>query len=37
VIYSNPAAVLKRAALRGKEIALPSTDNFNGLIAEMRT
>ena len=37
VIYSNPAAVLKRAALRGKEIALLSTDNFNGLIAEMRT
>jgi integrase len=37
VIYRNPAAVLKRAALRGKEIAVLSTDNFNGLIAEMRT
>jgi integrase len=36
VIYRNPAAVLKRAAIRGKEIALPSTDNFNALIAEMR-
>jgi len=36
VIYSNPAVVLKRAAIRGKEIALPSTDNFNALIAEMR-
>ena len=36
VIYSNPAAALKRAAIRGKEIALPSTDKFNALIAEMR-
>src|SRR5262249_16704856 len=36
VIYSNPAAALKRAAIGGKEIALPSTDKFNGLIAEMR-
>ena len=36
VIYSNPAAVLKRAAIRGKEIALPSIDKFNALIAEMR-
>jgi integrase len=27
---------LKRAALRGKEIALPSTDKFNALISEMR-
>src|SRR5436190_8017623 len=36
VIYSNPAVVLKRAAIRGKEIALPSTDNFNALIVEMR-
>ena len=32
VIYSNPAAALKRAAIRGKEIALPSTDKFNALI-----
>jgi integrase len=36
VLYSNPAAVLKRAAVRGKEIALPSIDKFNALLAEMR-
>jgi integrase len=36
VIYSNPAAGLKRAAIRGKEIALPSMDKFNALLAEMR-
>ena len=36
VIYANPAATLKRAAIRGKEIALPSIDKFNALIAEMR-
>jgi integrase len=36
VIYSNPAAALKRAAIRGKEISLPSVDKFNALIAEMR-
>jgi integrase len=36
VIYSNPAAGLKRAAIRGKEIALASTDKFTALIAEMR-
>jgi integrase len=36
VIYSNPAAALKRAPLRGKEIALPSMGGFNALIAEMR-
>jgi integrase len=36
VLYSNPAAVLKRAAIRGKEIALPTIDKFNALIAEMR-
>jgi integrase len=36
VIYSNPAAGLKRAAVRGKEIALPSIDKFNALIDEMR-
>jgi integrase len=36
VLYSNPAAVLKRAAIRGKQIALPSTDKFNALLAEMR-
>jgi integrase len=36
VVYSNAAAVLKRAPLRGKEIALPSTQKFNALIEEMR-
>ena len=36
VIYSNPAAALKRAPIRGKEIALPTIDKFNALIAEMR-
>jgi integrase len=36
VIYSNPAAALKRAAIRGKEIALPTIEKFNALISEMR-
>lgn len=36
VIHTNPAAALKRAPLRGKEIALPSMGGFNALIAEMR-
>jgi integrase len=36
VIYSNPAMVLKRAAIRGKEIALPTIDKFNALLAEIR-
>jgi integrase len=36
VIYSNPAAVLKNAPVRGKEIALPSIEKFNALIAQMR-
>lgn len=36
VIYANPAATLKRRAIRAKEIALPSTDKFNALITEMR-
>jgi integrase len=36
VIYANPAAALKRAPLRGKEIALPSTEKFNALVEEMR-
>jgi len=36
VIYSNPAATLKRTPIRGKEIALPSIDKFNALLAEMR-
>jgi integrase len=36
VIYSNPAAIVKRAAVRGKQISLPTIDKFNALIAEMR-
>jgi integrase len=36
VIYNNPAAVVKRAAIRGKEISLPTTEKFNAMIAEMR-
>jgi integrase len=36
VVYSNAAAVVKRAAVRAKEIALPTIDKFNALIAEMR-
>jgi integrase len=37
VIYSNPAATVKRAAVRGKEIALPTIEKFNAMIAEMRS
>jgi integrase len=36
VVYSNAAALVKRAALRGKQISLPTIDKFNALIAEMR-
>jgi integrase len=36
VIYNNPAAVVKRAAVRGKQIFLPTIDKFNALIGEMR-
>jgi integrase len=36
VIYANPAATLKRAAIRAKEIVLPSTEKFNALITWMR-
>lgn len=35
VIYSNPAAVVKHAAVRGKEISLPTIEKFNAMIAEM--
>jgi integrase len=37
VVYSNAAAAVKRAPIRRKEIALPTTDKFNALIAEMRS
>jgi integrase len=36
VLYSNAGAVVKRAPVRGKEIALPTIERFNALIAEMR-
>jgi integrase len=36
VVYSNAAATVKRASVRAKEIALPTIDKFNALIAEMR-
>jgi integrase len=36
VVYSNAAAVVKRAAVRGKQISLPTMDRFNALIEEMR-
>jgi integrase len=35
VVYSNAAAAVKRAPARSKEIALPSIEQFNALIAEM--
>jgi integrase len=36
VIYANPAAAVKRAQLRPKEIALPSSEKFNAMVEEMR-
>jgi integrase len=36
VVYSNAAAAVKRAPVRGKEIALPTIDKFNALLAELR-
>src|SRR5437016_4200900 len=36
VAYSNAAAAVKRAPVRGKEIALPTIEKFNALISEMR-
>jgi integrase len=36
VIYANPADVLKRAKLRGKEIHLPTAAQFNAMVEEMR-
>src|SRR4030095_15725861 len=36
VVYSNAAAAVKRVPVRGKEIALPTIEKFNALIAEMR-
>jgi integrase len=36
VVYSNAATAVKRAPVRAKEIALPTIDKFNALVAEMR-
>ena len=36
MIYANPAAAVKRAKLRTKEIALPSGEKFNAMVKEMR-
>jgi len=36
VVYSNAAATVKRAPVRGKEIALPTIEQFNTLLEEMR-
>jgi integrase len=36
VIYANAAGPLKRAAIRAKEIVLPSTEKFHALLEEMR-
>ena len=36
VVYSNVAAVVKRAAVRSKEISLPTIDKLNAMIAAMR-
>jgi integrase len=36
VIYGNPAALVKRAKLGQKKIALPSTEKFNAMVEEMR-
>jgi integrase len=36
VIYANPAAVVKRAQLRTKEIVLPGSEKFKAMVEEMR-
>ena len=36
MIYANPAAAVKRAQLRSKEIVLPSSEKFNAMVEEMR-
>jgi integrase len=36
VIYANPAAAVKRAKVRQKEIAVPSSEKFNAMVEEMR-
>jgi integrase len=36
VVYSNPAATVKRVPLRGKNVSLPTAAKFTALITEMR-
>ena len=36
VVYSNAAAAVKRAPVRGKQIALPTIEQFNTLVERMR-
>jgi integrase len=36
VIYANPAVAVKRATVRPKPPALPSSEKFNAMVAEMR-
>jgi integrase len=36
VIYANPAAAVKRATVRSKPPALPSSEKFNAMVVEMR-
>ena len=36
VVYSNAAAAVKRAAVRSKQVSLPTINKFNALIDEMR-
>jgi integrase len=36
VIYTNPAATVKRVPLRGKHVSLPTAAKFNAMIVEMR-
>ena len=37
VIFSNPAAEVERRPARYKQIALPSTEKFNAMVAKMRS
>jgi integrase len=36
VIYSSPAATVKRVPLRGKHVSLPTAAKFNAMVTEMR-
>jgi integrase len=36
VLYSDPAATLERIRVRGKQVVLPSAEQFTAIIGEMR-